>query len=175
MIGERLARRLLVLALLLQRPGLLVTRDDLRTKLWPSDTFVDFDHSLNTAINKLRDALGDGAANPRFIETLPRRGYRFIAPVKRDRFFTEPTLAVLPFDNLNRDPGAPKIIFEPGDLLLAFTDGITEPDIRESARKTTAAMALPAETFARMVAFAIEQPDEVDVNEILFRPTRQEL
>ncbi len=71
-----------VLVALLERPGAVVTREDLRQRLWPSDTYVDFDHSLNTAINKLRDALGDGAANPRFIETLPRRGYRFIAPVQ---------------------------------------------------------------------------------------------
>jgi DNA-binding winged helix-turn-helix (wHTH) protein len=71
-----------VLVALLERPGEVVTREDLRQRLWPSDTYVDFDHSLNTAINKLRDALGDGAANPRFIETLPRRGYRFIAPVQ---------------------------------------------------------------------------------------------
>jgi hypothetical protein len=61
----------------------VVTREELRLKLWPSDTFVDFDHGLNTAINKLRDALGDSASNPRFIETLPRRGYRFVAPVER--------------------------------------------------------------------------------------------
>jgi cholera toxin transcriptional activator len=70
-----------VLALLLERPGELVTREELRQKLWPADTFVDFDHSLNTAINKLRETLGDSSSAPRFIETLPRRGYRFIAPV----------------------------------------------------------------------------------------------
>ena len=70
-----------VLAMLLERPGEVLTRDQLRQRLWPADTFVDFDHSLNTAINKLRDALGDSAANPRFIETLAKRGYRFIAPV----------------------------------------------------------------------------------------------
>ncbi|MGZ4837098.1 MAG: winged helix-turn-helix domain-containing protein [Terriglobales bacterium] len=68
---------------LLERPGQLVTREDLRQKLWSGDTFVDFDHSLNTAITKLREALGDAATNPRFIETLARRGYRFIAPVQR--------------------------------------------------------------------------------------------
>ena len=71
-----------VLVALLEKPGAVVTREDLRQRLWPEDTFVDFDHSLNTAINKLRDALDDTAANPRFIETLPRRGYRFIAPVQ---------------------------------------------------------------------------------------------
>jgi len=71
-----------VLALLLERPGQVVTRDELRQSLWPSDTFVDFDHSLNTAINKVREALGDSASSPRFVETMARRGYRFIAPVQ---------------------------------------------------------------------------------------------
>ena len=71
-----------VLAMLLERPGELVSRDDLRSKLWSADTFVDFDHSLNTAVNKLREALGDAAANPRFVQTVARRGYRFIAPVQ---------------------------------------------------------------------------------------------
>jgi TolB-like protein/DNA-binding winged helix-turn-helix (wHTH) protein/Tfp pilus assembly protein PilF len=70
-----------VLALLVEHPGELVTREELRKSLWPNDTFVDFDHGVNLAINKLRDALGDSAENPQFIETLPRRGYRFIAPV----------------------------------------------------------------------------------------------
>jgi len=71
-----------VLAFLLEHPGEVVTREQLREKLWPADTFVDFDHSLNTAVNKIRDALGDSASNPRFVETLARRGYRFIAPVQ---------------------------------------------------------------------------------------------
>ena len=71
-----------VLTLLLQRPGEVVTREELRNHNWPPDTFVDFDGSLNTAINKLREALGDSADNPRFIETLPRRGYRFLVPVQ---------------------------------------------------------------------------------------------
>jgi DNA-binding winged helix-turn-helix (wHTH) protein/Flp pilus assembly protein TadD len=70
-----------VLTLLLQTPGEVVMREELRSRIWPSDTFVDFDNGLNTSINRLREALGDSAANPRFIETLPRRGYRFIAPV----------------------------------------------------------------------------------------------
>ncbi|MGH9513787.1 MAG: winged helix-turn-helix domain-containing protein [Terriglobales bacterium] len=71
-----------VLVSLLERPSEVVTREDLRAKLWPNGTFVDFDHGLNTVINKLREALSDTAANPRFIETLARRGYRFIAPVE---------------------------------------------------------------------------------------------
>jgi len=71
-----------VLATLLERPGEIVTREELQKKLWPDGTFVDFDHSLNTAVNKIREALGDSAENPRFVETLARRGYRFIAPVE---------------------------------------------------------------------------------------------
>jgi cholera toxin transcriptional activator len=73
-----------VLALLLDRAGDVVTREELQQKLWPSDTFVDFDHSLNTAINKVREALGDSASSPRYVETLARRGYRFIAPVQNE-------------------------------------------------------------------------------------------
>jgi cholera toxin transcriptional activator len=88
-----------VLALLLERAGDVVTREELRQKLWPADTFVDFDHSLNTAVNKLRETLGDSASSPRFIETLARRGYRFIAPVQNgvetDRVGTG-TVASLP-------------------------------------------------------------------------------
>ena len=72
-----------VLALLLERSGDVVSRDELREKLWPADTFVDFDHSLNTAVNKLRETLGDSASSPRYIETLAKRGYRFIAPVQK--------------------------------------------------------------------------------------------
>jgi DNA-binding winged helix-turn-helix (wHTH) protein len=70
-----------VLAALLHNAGQVVTREDLREKIWPADTFVDFDHSLNTAVNKIRESLGDSASSPRFVETLARRGYRFIAPV----------------------------------------------------------------------------------------------
>jgi Tol biopolymer transport system component/DNA-binding winged helix-turn-helix (wHTH) protein len=71
-----------VLQVLLERPGELVSREELQSKIWAHDTFVDFDQSLNRAINKVREALGDAAGAPRFIETLPRRGYRFIAPVE---------------------------------------------------------------------------------------------
>jgi Tol biopolymer transport system component/DNA-binding winged helix-turn-helix (wHTH) protein len=72
-----------VCAILLEHSGELVTREELRQKVWPEDTFVDFDHALNTAITKIRVALGDEADNPRFVQTLPRRGYRFIAPVEK--------------------------------------------------------------------------------------------
>jgi TolB-like protein/DNA-binding winged helix-turn-helix (wHTH) protein/predicted Zn-dependent protease len=74
-----------VLVTLLDKPGQVVTRDELRKKLWDSDTFVDFEHSLGTAINKIREALGDSADSPRFIETLPRRGYRFIGSISTAR------------------------------------------------------------------------------------------
>ena len=70
-----------VLTALLQNAGQVMTRDELREKIWPADTFVDFDHSLNTAVNKIRESLGDSASSPRFVETLARRGYRFIAVV----------------------------------------------------------------------------------------------
>src|SRR5690242_1818180 len=72
-----------ILSALLEAPGDLVTREELRKRLWASDTFVDFDHSLNTAIKRLRDVLGDSADNPVFIETLSRRGYRFMAPMEQ--------------------------------------------------------------------------------------------
>src|SRR5438034_672838 len=72
-----------VCAILLKHSGELVTREELRQQVWPEDTFVDFDHALNTAITKIRIALRDDADNPRFVETLPRRGYRFIAPVDK--------------------------------------------------------------------------------------------
>jgi len=70
-----------VLTILLEQPGVIVTREELQKRLWP-DSFVDFDHNLNTAINKIREVLGDSAESPRFVETVPRRGYRFIAPTK---------------------------------------------------------------------------------------------
>ena len=71
-----------ILLLLLERPGELVTREEIRQKLWSAHTFVDFDRNLNKAMNKVRLALGDSAESPRFVETLHRRGYRFIAPVQ---------------------------------------------------------------------------------------------
>jgi TolB-like protein/DNA-binding winged helix-turn-helix (wHTH) protein/Tfp pilus assembly protein PilF len=82
-----------VLTVLLQRPGDVVTRDELRQRLWGEGTYVDFDHSLNISVNKLRDALGDSASAPRFIETLPRKGYRFIAPVGSDQPAAETPVA----------------------------------------------------------------------------------
>src|SRR5579864_894337 len=70
-----------ILVMLLERPGEIVTREELQKTLWPNDTFVEFDHSINAAIKRLRHALGDSAESPKYIETLARRGYRFIWPI----------------------------------------------------------------------------------------------
>ncbi len=91
-----------VLILFLEHPGHVITREEIRQKLWPSGTFVDFDHSLNTIINKIREALGDSAANPRFVETLAKRGYRFMVPVnstsqyKLDESIEQPSSNLFP-------------------------------------------------------------------------------
>ncbi len=86
-----------ILCLLLEHPGEVVTREELRQRLWPADTFVDFDDSLNTAVKKLRDTLGDSADNPRFIETIPKRGYRFIYPVNGEAAAVAPAPIPLPW------------------------------------------------------------------------------
>ncbi len=85
-----------ILAMLLERPGEMVTREDIQRRLWLADTFVDFESGLNAAINRIRQALGDSAATPRFVETLPRRGYRFIAPVEDVRARVGPALESRP-------------------------------------------------------------------------------
>ncbi len=109
-----------ILRLMLERPGDVVTRDELRQRLWPEGTFVDFEHSLNAAVKRLRAALGDDADRPRFVETLPRRGYRFIAPLESrlDTAAVVPQtarIAVLPFNNLSDDASQDY-----------FSDGLTE-------------------------------------------------
>ena len=88
-----------VLECLLERPGEIVTREALRQRLWPGDTFVDFEQGVNAAVKRLRETLADSAESPRFVETLPRRGYRFIAPVRRDDR-DRPGLAPSPPDQL---------------------------------------------------------------------------
>ena len=79
-----------ILTALLERPGELITREELRRRLWPEDTFVDFEHGLNAAVRRLRDALGDSADAPSFVETLPRRGYRLIGGVDNGQSTTPP-------------------------------------------------------------------------------------
>src|SRR5580704_7555050 len=106
------------LLLLLEHPGEIVDREQLRTRLWPGDTFVDFNQSLSAAVTKLRQALGDDANNPRFIETIPRRGYRFLAPVTRPEELrpapaTEPAAPVDPGPTPAADvqPSAPPAVW----------------------------------------------------------------
>jgi len=110
-----------VLEMLLERPGHVVTRAALREKLWP-DTHVGYDHSLNTAVNTLRELLGDTAQNPRYIETLPRLGYRFISPVVHpdivDAAAAKKALVVLPFEHLSANPDHE-----------FFADGLTDETI----------------------------------------------
>jgi len=104
-----------ILSGLLERRGEVVTREELRNRLWPGDTFVDFEQSLATAVKKLRRALGDSAAHPHFIETLPRRGYRFMATLEAEPRADKLIVAVLPFENLTGDSGQEY-----------FSDGMTE-------------------------------------------------
>ena len=103
-----------ILQILLEHPGEVVTREELRKRVWPTDTFVDFDHGINNAIKRLREVLGDTAETPRFIETLPRRGYRFVERVQPKEGSIQ-SLAVLPLENLSRDPEQEY-----------FADGLTE-------------------------------------------------
>jgi cholera toxin transcriptional activator len=100
-----------LLAALLQNAGQVVTRDHLRETIWPADTFVDFDHSLNTAVNKIRESLGDSASSPRFVETLARRGYRFIAPVNGVTTASPPAYAQ--DNNPATSPSAAKTVLHP--------------------------------------------------------------
>jgi TolB-like protein len=132
-----------VLALLLERPGEVVTRDDLRRRLWPTDVFIDFENSLNTAVARLREALGDSAERPRFVETLPRRGYRFLAPVTTSVTAPGPAqaprpkarLLVLPLVNSGGDPGQEY-----------FSDAMTEEIITELSALAPADLAVIART-----------------------------
>jgi TolB-like protein/tetratricopeptide (TPR) repeat protein len=112
-----------VLCLLVSQAGKPVDRKAIRSLLWGESTFVDYDVGVDYCLYRIRSALGDSAREPRYVETLPGRGYRFIAPVTRERTFPEPTVAVLPFANLNRDPAKDY-----------FADGVTDALITELAR-----------------------------------------
>jgi len=152
-VAEELRRRgakvrlrdqpLKVLAALLERHGEVVTRDDLRRTLWPDDFYVDFENSLNTAVARLRKALRDSAAKPRFVETLPRRGYRFIAPIIEDsshplgRVGARTKLVVLPFLNLSGDPDQEY-----------FSDALTEEVITELVALASEEIGIIARTTA---------------------------
>ncbi len=132
-----------VLALLVCQPGELVTREEIQQEIWGGDTFVDFDHGLNKAISKLREALCDSSTEPRYIETVARRGYRFLAPVMSLRGSTgngrpltrRLRIAVLPFQNLSGDP---KQEF--------FSDGLTEEMIIQVGQLQPAQLSVIART-----------------------------
>jgi TolB-like protein/tetratricopeptide (TPR) repeat protein len=133
-----------ILTMLLDRAGDVVTRDEIRDRLWPNGTFVDFEHSMNAAIKRLRAALGDSAENPRFVETMHRRGYRFIAtvgqpdaparPVDGSPASPRPRLVVLPFANLGTD--TPDY----------FSDGLTEEMIMQLGRRCANRLGVLART-----------------------------
>ena len=120
-----------LLATLVERPGELVTREELHRRLWPSDTFVDFEHGLNAAVKRLRGALGDSAESPQFVETLPRRGYRFVAPVERTASKSgAPTstrltrLMILPFRILRPDSDTDFLAFSVPDAVASALVGV---------------------------------------------------
>jgi cholera toxin transcriptional activator len=119
-----------VLFMLLERPGEVLTREEISRELWPDGTFVDYEHGVNSAVNRLRDALGDKASNPRFVETLARRGYRFLAPVERIVPEEETAAAAAATPLIEEPPAAP--VQQPGtrflDRMLA-----TEADLPKSS------------------------------------------
>jgi TolB-like protein/Tfp pilus assembly protein PilF len=173
-----------ILAMMLERPGEVVTRDELRERLWPAGTFVDFEHSLNAAVKRLRAALGDDADNPRFVETLHRRGYRFIAAVESDGQAmrnlhvvrapaTKPAdsknvrLVVLPFANLSNDP-----------TQEYFSDGLTEEMITQIGRLCPGRLGVIARTssmlFKRSTKSASEIGRELSADYLLEGSVRSE-
>ncbi len=143
-----------VLSALLAQPGKVVTREELRKSLWTDDTFVDFDHSINIAIAKLRQALGDSAANPRFVETLSRHGYRFIAPVDLRSQTSPPTgrimLVVLPFENLSGEPDQ-----------NYFSEGLTEEMIAQLGRLHPRRLGVIARTTAMHYKGTSKRADQI--------------
>jgi TolB-like protein len=132
-----------VLAMLLEHPGDVVTREDLRQRLWPTDVFIDFENSLNAAVARLREALGDSAERPRFIETLPKRGYRFIGtvadavPAPGPAAPARKRLLVLPFVNLTGDPAQEYLSDAVTDEVITELAALA-PDILAVIARTTA-------------------------------------
>jgi len=147
-----------ILALLLDHPGEIVSREELCAKLWPDGTYIDFDEGLNTAVKKLRYALGDTADNPSFIETIPRRGYRFIAPVTRystDEHGAGSEGASLPENGHQRPTGAGEKISFPtvGDV----TESIHQAPTTRITRRSMAAVAFTVLVIAGFTAYALRR------------------
>ncbi|MBV8208019.1 MAG: winged helix-turn-helix domain-containing protein [Acidobacteria bacterium] len=155
-----------VLALLLEKHGSVVAREDLRRQLWRDDTFVDFERGLNRAVNKLREALCDSAEVPRFIETLPRRGYRFIGTVETHTA-RKPTVLVLPFANYTSDA---KQEF--------FVDGMTEEMIAQLSRLNPQKLRVIARSTSAQYKDSTKPLDEIaaelDINYVLEGSVRRE-
>jgi len=136
-----------LLVMLLERPGELVTREEIRQKLWSADTFVDFDHSLGTAINKIREVLNDSPAEPRYVETLPRRGYRFISPVTA---VAEPPREVSPQPSLeteaeeedHRKPSSRRTIWAGASVVLLLSALVAWYVLRPHAVRSIAVLPL---------------------------------
>src|SRR5581483_2342129 len=174
-----------ILLMMLERPGEVVTREELRRRLWPDGTFVDFEHSLNAAVKRLRAALGDEADNPRFVETLHRRGYRFIAPIEpapNGGVASQPALprvlkapvpspavriAVLPFANLSGDA-----------TQEYFSDRLTEEMITQISRLCPGRLGVIARTssmlFKRSAKSACEIARDLSVDYLLEGSVRHE-
>jgi DNA-binding winged helix-turn-helix (wHTH) protein len=144
--GSRINLReqtLRVLTLLLEQPGEVVTREELRRRLWPDGVFVDFENGLNSAIGRLRAALGDSAEHPRFIETIPKRGYRFIGDVSVSSSEPEPVtkprtrLVVLPFINLGGDASQEYFSDAMTDEVITALAGVAPQHLAVIARTTS--------------------------------------
>jgi Tol biopolymer transport system component/DNA-binding winged helix-turn-helix (wHTH) protein len=133
-----------ILTIMLEQPGEIVTREQLRKSLWPGDTFVDFEHSLNSAIKKLREALGDSADQPRYIETVPRRGYRFIAPVALSELLPSTEFLAAPLVETD----APHATALGQSLVTAGDEPATEVPPAESTPQ------VPSRRSARLLAYS---------------------
>src|SRR4029078_7065716 len=145
-----------ILRLMLERPRDVGTREELARRLWPQGTFVDFEHSLNAAVKRLRAALGDDADNPKFVETLPRRGYRFIASLPRTEVAVPgpasacPRLAVLPFSNLSDDSSHEY-----------FADGLTEELIAQLGPRCRGRVSVIARRSSAVVQGTLQRACEI--------------
>ena len=153
-----------VLVALLERPGDVVTREELRQRLWPEDTFVDFDHGLNTAVAKLRDVLGDSASAPRYIETIARRGYRFLAGVTvvADQVPVLPPNPANAADGSNAWSGAPEQLerSQSPRQETAPRVQIPDPTLPRASRRTSRALFLLAQVM--YVAFYLSALFRID-------------
>lgn len=153
-----------ILAMLVEHPGEAVTREELRQKLWPSDTFVDFDHGLNNAINRLWEVLGDSAENPRFIETLPRRGYRFIAVI-------EDAPSDLPADSVvGQPPSSSPTTIPEGSLTGSLWTRLLKPALLTMAASSLLVLVLVGWNLAGRRGLLAEKAEAPNIGSIAVLP-----